>query len=482
MTRNLALLATVAAVATVPQIAQASCSGTACSAYMLNPTWSPSDRRVNATLTNKDQTREVHLKLCITIGGVCNGIEVTLPPHSAVMKGITVPGAPGSAPPNYTVDVTAANFPPGQAASPAPAAAVNGLDTPFGKLTYFTSPQTVDINSMSKGIANFARGKELYLKLGPRYLALIDASRKMSSIDIEAEIRKSMAANPRAQRRADLAKDLARHADDLGLVLGVVADLAKNAADNLSIDQKELEASRYRDVADSLMKEAEKERAQVAAVVSIINAAISVNGVIKNYNEGKDLGAGTAAWTNLSDKLADLFTNADQLIARAQSMQEKAKLLSSDAVTKRVAVAEKHFTDLRGRLIEIKAKIDGYKADYDKVVALAQQDIDAGNAKAKGSLNLGNLTALITEAKALKDMSAESRQSMNAAREYAKSVSSGPKTWMANASDDERILKELFDASNQAADRLDQMIKEIDGMHAKLQETYAKAMQASSAP
>lgn len=482
MTRKLAFLATVAAVATVPQIAQASCSGTACSAYILNTTWSPSDRRVNTTLTNKDQTREVHLKLCITIASMCNSVEVTLPPHGVVMKGVTVPGAPGSAP-TYTVDVSAANFPPGQAAAPAPAAAVNALDTPFGKLTYFTNPQTVDINSMSKGIANFARGKELYLKLGPRYLALIDASQKVGSAqDIEAEIRKTMAASPGAQRKADMAKQIARNADTLGEILRLVGELARNAAENLTIDQKELEASRYRDVADSLMKEAEKERAQVAVVVSIISAAISANGVIKNYNEGKDLGAGTAAWGNLSDKLADLFTNAGELIARAQSMQEKARLLSADAVAKRVAVAEKHFTELRGHLTDLKQKVQTSKAEYDNVVALAQKDFDTSNAKTKGSFNFGNLTALITEAKALKDMSAETRQSMNAAREYAKAVSSGPKTWMANAAEDEKILRDLFDASNLAANRLDQMIKEIDGMHAKLQETYAKAMQASSAP
>ena len=53
---------------------------------------------------------------------------------------------------------------------------------------------------------------------------------------------------------------------------------------------------------------------------------------------------------------------------------------------------------------------------------------------------------------------------------------------MANAAEDEKILRDLFDAANLAANRLDQMIKEIDGTHAKLQETYAKAMQASSAP
>src|SRR5262249_20505453 len=232
-------LASVAAVATLPNIAQAACSGSACSALMLTTTWSPSDRQVKAVLTNKDQSREVKLKLCITVASICKDFEVTLAPRAVVMKNVPIPGAPGSAPPNFSGEVMTANFAAGQTASgpaaPAGGGATNGLETPFGKITYFTS-QNVDLNSLSRGVANFSKGKELYLKVGPRYLALIDATRKVGSIqEIEAEIRKTMAANPGAQRKADMAKQIERNADTLGEVLRLVAELARNAGDNLTI-------------------------------------------------------------------------------------------------------------------------------------------------------------------------------------------------------------------------------------------------------
>jgi hypothetical protein len=72
VTRKFILLATAAAVASVPHVAQASCSGNACGAYSAIATWSASEKRVNTVLTNKDQTRPVHLTLCVTVDGKCN--------------------------------------------------------------------------------------------------------------------------------------------------------------------------------------------------------------------------------------------------------------------------------------------------------------------------------------------------------------------------------------------------------------------------
>ena len=54
MIRNFALLATAAAIVAVPQIAQAGCNGPACSAFSSTTNYSASDKRVRATVTNKE--------------------------------------------------------------------------------------------------------------------------------------------------------------------------------------------------------------------------------------------------------------------------------------------------------------------------------------------------------------------------------------------------------------------------------------------
>ena len=154
VTRKLALFATTAVMATVPQIAHASCSGNACSAYSAVATWSSSDKHVNTVLTNKDQTNAVHLKFCITVEGRCNSFDLTLPPHGTMTKSVSVSG--GAAPPKFAVDVSTADFPPVKPASQG-SAAVNAVESPFGKLTYLTTHN--DGPMLSKAVADFVQGR-----------------------------------------------------------------------------------------------------------------------------------------------------------------------------------------------------------------------------------------------------------------------------------------------------------------------------------
>src|SRR5690349_9020175 len=100
VTRNFVFLATVAAVAVVPQIAQASCSGNACGAFSATAVWSSSQKQVNTVLTNRDSTKPVHLRLCVTAEGKCSPFDLTLPPGGNMTKSVSVPG--GGAPPKFS--------------------------------------------------------------------------------------------------------------------------------------------------------------------------------------------------------------------------------------------------------------------------------------------------------------------------------------------------------------------------------------------
>ena len=67
MIRRFALLAATAAIVAVPQFAQAGCSGSACGALSTASNYSASDKRIRATVTNKDPTSPIHLKFCVNI-------------------------------------------------------------------------------------------------------------------------------------------------------------------------------------------------------------------------------------------------------------------------------------------------------------------------------------------------------------------------------------------------------------------------------
>ena len=473
MTRKLALFATTAVMATVPQVAHASCSGNACSAYSAVATWSASDKHVNTVLTNKDQTKAVHLKFCITVEGRCNSFDVTLPPHGNMTKSVSVSG--GAAPPKFAVDVSTAEFPAGQATASQGSGAVNTVETPFGKLTYFASHN--DGPMLSKAVADFIKGRDLYQKLAPRVIQFNDAYQKVGSLkDIEAEIRKTVGANPTLRLEAGYALGVRRDFENLAETFRLVGELAGNAARNVSVAEKELEASRDRQTADQLMAEAARERQQVSLLIGTINAAITAADVFRKAETGDIMGIAGTAW-GAADKVADLFTNSGELIQRAQELEAKAKLISADAAAQRFKDAEQILSTLRGHLGDLKPKLQRYRAEYEKAVAAAQKDFDKDNVKNKGRFNFSNINTLLAEAKAIKSLAAETRQATNATREYMRMYYSVKKTWMADPAQDEKVMQQLFDTANWMTNRIDQMRQETEATEAKLQETYAKATQ-----
>jgi hypothetical protein len=99
----------------LPQGAQASCSGNACSAYSVEAkSFSPSDKKFRASLLNKDQSKKVRLKGCMSVPGKFSGYcwDVTIDPgkRQGVENGLGALTKPEEAEKNFVVDITSAEF------------------------------------------------------------------------------------------------------------------------------------------------------------------------------------------------------------------------------------------------------------------------------------------------------------------------------------------------------------------------------------
>ena len=109
------LLATTVAVVAIPQIAEAGCNGSACGSLSTTANYSASDKRVRATVTNKDATSPIHLKFCVNIDYHCNGFDLTVGPHETVTKDVPFTGP--KPPQIHAVEVVTADFPAARASS-----------------------------------------------------------------------------------------------------------------------------------------------------------------------------------------------------------------------------------------------------------------------------------------------------------------------------------------------------------------------------
>jgi hypothetical protein len=121
----LACAVTVTLIA-LPQAAHASCSGTACSSFAVEGrSYSASDTMAKATLVNRDSSKKIHLKGCVTVKGQCgsaNSFDVTIEPSNRmpISKPISAMLAKPNEAQNFVVDVTTAEFLPLPAAAQPP--------------------------------------------------------------------------------------------------------------------------------------------------------------------------------------------------------------------------------------------------------------------------------------------------------------------------------------------------------------------------
>jgi hypothetical protein len=324
---------------------------------------------------------------------------------------------------------------------------------------------------LSKAVADLNRGRDLYQKLAPRVIQFTDAYQKVGSLaDIEAQVRTAVNANPTLRLEAGYAEGIARDIENLGETLRTLGELADAASRSLDVAENELHASWLRGTADQLIAEAEREQQQLSLLIKAVKGADKVF-----KGKGKDV-AVEAASGAAEDAAVALLTHSPELTQRAQELAAEADRLHAYDAKKSFENAEKTLHDLETHAGDIKPKLQKYEADHERAVKAAQGDFDKYNAR-KGSFNYDNITALIAEAQAIKNLAAETKQATNAAREYMREFHSLKKDWMANQADDEKIMKQIFDTADWTTNRVEQMQQDTATAQAKLEDTFRKAKQ-----
>ena len=240
------------------------------------------------------------------------------------------------------------------------------------------------------------------------------------------------------------------------------------------IAENQLQAARDRDMAAHLIADAENERQGLLTLIKAINAAIAADKYSNNLNQGKFSDAASIIW-NAADQVIDVFTNSAQLIQKAHDLETEAAKITSSDVVQRFKDAGLHFTTLQSHLIDLKSKLA--KAEYAAAVGKEQGDFDQKNATSKQSFQFSTINALISEARAVRSLSVETIQAASAAREYMKGVRSGQREWMADASGDTKVIQQIYDTADWVATRAGQTKQETEAILARLEDTYAKAMQ-----
>jgi hypothetical protein len=464
----------VAAIAAVPQVAQASCSGSACAAFSATTNWNASSNQAEATLINKDLTRSVRVNFIMTVNQrPSNNFDVTLMPMGKVTKSISVFGGP-SAGPKLVIEVATAEFVGG----PGPTRDTKTLDTPRGPITYYAD-RASDGGFLTRGVDDFKRGIKLYEELAPDLNKFRDKYEKVGSLkDITAQIEKTMSKNPNLINDSRYAETIRRDIDNLKRDLRRASALAKNVAANLEVDESEREAAFDRDLADGLVKESAQVHQAINRVIDAIGAALNAAEAIGKVETGDELGAVVSLW-NAAQKVTDMFGGpgtSDPLLKEADELKEKAKKISAKATAERFKNAEKLLADLKDELYDVGKALQQDRADYDNAVKRAQGNFDKSNA-GKGSFNFTALIALIDEGKRLHNLAIQTRQATNGTLEHMNALLNAKKDWMVNPAEDATKLKGMFETANWQTNRVDQMRQEIETMQASLQETYAKAMQ-----
>jgi hypothetical protein len=476
MTRHHFMITTALALAAgaVPQMAQASCSGSACNALSATAAWSSSDKKVNAVLTNKE-AKEMQVKFCVTVDSRCNPFELTLPARGSVTKSVSVSG--GAAPPKFAVDVTKADFAAVQGASTSSgsstttgvATATSGMDVArFGRFTYAASAESTVAPALKKAISTLSTAEDLETQLMQHDSDLAEITNKLESIKkIEADVSQNMEKSKQSTRIAQVSdtgfKLVAR-------ALEQMQDDAKEAADNFAISKDDLTEVQNRQRAGDLMAEAEKSRQGLSRFLGFVSFAMDS---AKKVAEGPEGSAMVAVDATL--KVVELLAS-NPWEEEARKLTAEADKIQAGNAVKKLKLASDHLKKAQARLPGLKSDLQEAKATNDKAWRDAKGTFDTTT---KGRFQWKNLDAAIPQAQSVIDLARKTTEAAYAARSAATAVegTAGGSNW-SNPGDDQRIVTAMHDKANGIFDRAIKKRQIVELLMKKLQEATATAKQA----
>jgi len=479
MIRNLALLATAAAIVAVPQIAQAGCNGSACSALSSTTNYSATDKRVRATVTNKE-SNPIHLKFCVNVDYHCNGFEATLAARETITRDVSFNGP--KPPQIHAVDVVTAEFPAqrpaaaGATAAPSATAAAIIMNTPRGKFAYLAAKQSVVVPLLTKAVTHFRTVDSDLLEGKRQAERMHELSDKLGSIkDIESEI--AVLRNKDDGRT----KDRAHIAQTADLVLSHFSSTLKEAeasaayvAVNLKISEDDLQGAQDLQRARELRAESEKAQAQLNAVFKLISTASDA--AVIAYSDPASKASAAVAMTQKLFNAMDAL-GGDPWLEEAAKLEEKAHKTGAVNAEKKFAAAKTYMKQLNQQLNGLRARFPEYEANMNNSRRTAEESYNkiAQGQKSGNNFNFDRLQQAIDVAQSTIGYAKRLTEAAYGTREALRQLSQSAgdySSWMAFPSEGRDIIdmmdsesKTAFDWGVKERQSAEQLLKKFNEMY-----------------
>jgi hypothetical protein len=456
MPRNLALLAATAAIVAVPQIAYAGCNGTACSAISTASNYSASEKRVRATVTNKDPSNPIQLKFCINVDYHCNGFSATLAPRETTTRDVSFTGA--KPPKIHAVDVVTAEFPaqrPSAGASrPATANTASvTVETPRGKLMYFSAKQSVVGPLLKQAVDYFVVVDGNFLDAQRHADRMQELSGKLGSLkDVESEIvvlkHKD---NGSVKDRAHIAKAAELQLSHFGSTLKMAESNAAYIATNLKISEDDLRGVQDMQRARELRADAEKAQIGLGALFKTINTAADIAIVVmKDTDPGSKVNSAIAT----IQKVFDAF-GGNPWLEEAEKLEARAQKLGAANAEKKLAAVKTYMRALKQQLTELQTKLPEFQTLVQNARGAAEESYDKVAQRQKGGNNFRfeSLDQAIKEAESTIQLARKVTEAAYGARSKLRQLNQSAGeygSWMAFPAEGRKVVESMDSESDKA--------------------------------
>ncbi|MDB5503987.1 MAG: hypothetical protein JWR89_3889 [Tardiphaga sp.] len=477
MTRNLSLLISAAAIVFIPHVAWAGCNGTGCQALSSTSNYSAPDKRVRATVTNKDASNPVKLKFCVNVDYHCNGFEATLAPRETITRDVPFKGT--KPPQIHAVDVVTAEFPAQSASSGAGNAGASAIafDTPRGKVVYLAAKKDVAQPLLKKATDFFKTVDDNYLD-GQRHAdKMHELSDKLGTVkDIEREI--AMLRNKdggRVKDQAHIAQGAELQLSHFKSTLKLAGTNASYAASNLKITEDDLRGARDMERARELRADADKAQTGFNVIFNLINTAADTAIVVMPVTDpGSKVNSAVA---NIQ-KVFDVF-GSNPWLEEAAKLEARAQKMGMANAEKKFAAAKVYMTSLKQQLSELQSKLPAYESLVRDARGAAEEGYDkiAQGQKSGNSFKFETLEQATSEAQRTIDYARKVTEAAYGTRAALKQLgeSSG---WMAFPSDARSVMNKMDSESKEAFDWGVKERQSAEALLKKFNEMYMMARTA----
>lgn len=488
MIRRFALLATTAAIVAIPQIAEAGCSGSGCGSVSGTANFSASDKRVRATVTNKDQAAPVHVKFCVNVDYHCNGFDLTLNPRETVTKDVSFTG--GKPPQITVVDFVIADFPAARASSSGGASPGGGssgtsssgnsgasvsLDTPRGKIMVLASKQAAVAPTLAKV-------SDYYKQLGTYYPEALERARTMHELvdklgpirDVEVEVNKTK--DGRVKDEAHIARGAELQVSQFGSLLKLAQSSAQYAAAGFKIAESDLKAAQNMERARSLREAADKANAGLNGFLGLISQATDA---VTLLNPESDPISKVNSAVATVQRVMSAVGVVDPLVEEAGKLEAEARSIGMENAQSKLAATKNYMKSLKQQVAELQSKFPDFQEHMRITRNTAEDSYDklAKAPKSGNRFNFDTLQKAIEACQGTVDYTRKTYEMAYGVRDQIKALSRAgdDSAWMAFPGEGRRTLSSMYEEAGPAFDWSVKERQTAEALLKKLNEMYQVA-------